>query len=79
MQVLIECDEVFQVIDTKTGAVLQGTPDGLVQRVVHLARFEVDVKTFGFWWLSKNEIGNWQLTDIDDLLGHATWYQGKIH
>ncbi|GAX12672.1 hypothetical protein FisN_13Lh143 [Fistulifera solaris] len=78
MQVLIECDEVFQVIDSKTGAVLQGTPDGSVQRVVHLARFEVDVKTYGFCWLSKNEIGNWQLTDIDDLLGHATWYQGKI-
>ena len=79
MQVLVECDEVFQVIDAKTGAVLQGTLDGSEQRVLHLARFEVDVKTHGFWWLSNNELGNWQLTDIDDLLGHTTWYQGKVN
>lgn len=79
MQVLVECDEVFQVIDSTTGAVLQGTPDASVQRVLHLARFEVDVKTYGFGWLSKNKIGNWQLTDIDDLLGHTTWYQGKVN
>jgi hypothetical protein len=83
IQVLVECDEIFCVMDAKTGAVLQGSPDG--QRVWHLARFETTIETEILnrpnRWLpsiSSRRTDNWQLTDIDDLLGPTTWYYGKL-
>ena len=71
-QVLIPCDEIFCVKDTETGRLIQGHADEKVRRVVHLVRFEQVVKSH--WTESKGflpfrlEPGNWQVTDIDDLL-----------
>jgi len=77
MQVLIECDEIFQVLDASSGVVVQGSSDGAVRRVWHMARFETDVITSGRFFVSNPKVQNWQLTDIDDLLGPTTWYQTK--
>eukprot|EP00536_Pseudo-nitzschia_multiseries_P010976 jgi/Psemu1/204661/e_gw1.354.13.1 len=69
-QVLVPCKETFWVKDRATGALLQGDPNP--QIVYHLVRFEQVTKTlfvrgsrklFPF----KHELGNWQITDIDDL------------
>jgi hypothetical protein len=71
-QVLIPCDEIFCVKDTETGGLMQGHADEKFRRVVHLVRFEQVVKTH--WTESSGflpfrlEPGNWQVTDIDDLL-----------
>jgi hypothetical protein len=78
VQVLIICNEVFQVLDRTTGAVLQGSKDGSVQTVCHVVRMEntalqvlpEDGKG------SQLTTSNWQITDIDDLLdGPIAWYQ----
>jgi len=44
-EVLVECDEIFQVLDKETGALLQGSADGNVRRVMHVVRFENTVTT----------------------------------
>jgi hypothetical protein len=79
VQVLVECDEIFQVVDLNTGVVLQGHEDGLVRSVVHLVRMEKTVETYDndntFPYSPVIRQGNWQITDIDDLLGHTKkWY-----
>jgi hypothetical protein len=77
VQVLVECDEIFQVVDLDTGVVLQGHEDGLVRSVVHLVRMEKTVETYDndeFPYFPDVRQGNWQITDIDDLLGPKKWY-----
>jgi hypothetical protein len=71
-QVLIHCDEIFCVKDAETGRLLQGHADEKFRRVVHLVRFEQTVTTH---WTDSGGIlpfrvepGEWQITDIDDLL-----------
>jgi hypothetical protein len=72
-QVQITCDEIFCVKDAETGRLIQGHADEKFRRVVHLVRFEQVVRTH---WLEnyrgyipfRLELGNWQITDIDDLL-----------
>lgn len=76
-QVLVECDEIFQVVDLNTGVVLQGHEDGLVRSVVHLVRMEKTVTTDvgdDTSYFPNIRQGNWQITDIDDLLGAKKWY-----
>lgn len=71
-QVLIPCDEVFCVKDTETGRLIQGHADEKFRRVVHLVRLEQIVTCH---WTDRGGIlpfrvepGEWQITDIDDLL-----------
>ena len=77
LQVLVECDEIFQVVDRETGQVLQGSTDGAVRQVWHLVRLETTT-TFTpsttFPYLPQVDVGNWIITDIDDLLGPKKWY-----
>ena len=70
-QVLVACDEIFWVKDLATGATIQGHEDGQVRKVWHLVRMEKVIEThpanrpiLPF----KHKQGNWQITDIDDLL-----------
>merc|ERR1712238_175839 len=77
-QVLIPCTETFSVKDKVTGDIVQGSP---IQKrnVVHLVRFEQVNKThnirnpkhrrglFQKIFPYQLELGEWQITDIDDL------------
>lgn len=72
MQVWITCLESFQVIDSQTGVVLQGSVDGLPQEATHIVRFERTVRTDVEGLTST--YSNWKITDIDDMLGHKAWY-----
>ncbi|KAL3933659.1 MAG: hypothetical protein SGBAC_010297 [Bacillariaceae sp.] len=72
-QVLVPCEEVFWVKDLETGAIIQGVEDDTPRPVVHLVRMEMVVRSkpsdgfLGFMPF-EHEQGNWQMTDIDDLL-----------
>lgn len=70
-QVLVPCEEVFWVKDLATGTLIQGVENETPRNVVHLVRLEMVVRTVPSD-LSiipiKHEQGNWQITDIDDLL-----------
>ena len=77
LQVLVICREVFQVFDAKSGQLLQGSKDGAARTVVHLVRFEGTVQTLpleNFPYFENKMVDNWQITDIDDLLGSKKWY-----
>jgi hypothetical protein len=71
-QVLVPCDEIFWVKDLATGNTIQGHEDGLIRKVWHLVRMEMVVTTHP----AKDRLilpfrhtqGNWQITDIDDML-----------
>ena len=68
---MVECDEIFCVKDLSTGVTIQGDDDGKVRRVWHLVRFEMIVETFpnnGGFLPFQHKQGNWQISDIDDLL-----------
>jgi hypothetical protein len=70
-QVLVSCDEIFWVKDLATGTIIQGHEDGQIRKVWHLVRMEMVVETHpakGPILPFKQKQGNWQLTDIDDLL-----------
>jgi len=71
-QAVIECEEVFAVRDVESGVVVQGDEDGEMREVQHLVRFEMVVD----WDWQREEliIGNWQITDWDDLLDGNIWY-----
>ena len=68
-QVLVWCNEVFYVKDVDSGTILQGRGDGESRNIPHLVRMEMTVKTdkddSGRF---RNLMGNWIITDIDDLL-----------
>jgi|UPI000581B538 hypothetical protein len=77
LQVLVECEEIFQVQDISSGNILQGFEDGKSRKVLHLVRLETNVRSFAgqsFPHFLKQEPGNFQITDIDDLLGTKKWY-----
>lgn len=71
-QVMLSCDELFWVKNLQTGAIVQGHEDGKFRPVYHLVRMEMVVEVHpskkGFLPF-KMTPGNWQITDIDDLLG----------
>jgi len=71
-QAMIECEEVFCVRDVELGAVVQGDKDGKMREVSHLVRFEMVVDWD--WQREELQIGNWQITDWDDLLDGNIWY-----
>ena len=67
--VVVECDEIFSVIDLETSKLLQGHADNKVRRVKHVVRLEQVVNwvmhdTQGFYV----ESGPWKITDWDDML-----------
>jgi len=74
-QVLIPCRETFVVKEKESGDIVRGSPKS--RYVVHLVRFEQVTTThivknqsnFGFPTLFPFEqvLGQWQITDIDDL------------
>jgi hypothetical protein len=72
MQVWITCLESFQVMDSQTGVVLQGSEDGIAQEVTHVVRFARNV-TIGSDRFTRT-FDHWKITDIDDMLGHKAWY-----
>lgn len=75
-QVLIDCDEVFSVIDVATGMLIQG--HGEKQRVSHVVRLEVVVKEvlpLDEDGKSSMHVGSWQIVDWDDLEGGNIWYK----
>lgn len=74
-QVIVPCEELFCVRDAQTGLVVQGHGDEKFRTVLHLVRFEKVVTTRlrndggGALFPYRQEQGDWQITDIDDLLG----------
>lgn len=72
-QVSILCDEVFTVRDVDLDEVVQGDPGSKVNEVVHLVRFEMVVRV-NLAGGGKAELGTWQITDWDDLLGGNIWF-----
>jgi len=63
----IRCMEFFQIKDASTGQVVQGMEDGSEEEeAVHIVRFEV--VTDGSQDGEERKIGNWKITDVDDLL-----------
>lgn len=69
-QVMVLCDESFWVKDLASGMTIQGFEDGLERKVWHLVRMEMVVemqRSKGFLPVSLAQ-GNWQITDIDDML-----------
>lgn len=78
IQVLIQCNEIFQVIDRDTGNIVQGSTDGIMKSVYHLIRFENNVistqqETFPYGIISTLK-NNWIITNIDDLITTKSWY-----
>ena len=81
LQVWVQCKEQFSVVDRVTGATVQGhqrESHHPPQLVGHLVRLEASARVTrepsagdhaGYLTVS-----NWIVTDIDDLLGHKTWY-----
>jgi len=88
-EVMVICDETFRVWDDETGELLHGwdgddgdqgekNPSREVAHLVTMERSFVTVITPGFTpfdtTFSDETISNWQITDIDDLLGPKKWY-----
>lgn len=76
-EILVVCDEAFQVVDAVTGALLQGSADGKAREVVHIVTFAMTVSTTfsdTFPYLPHTRLGRWQMVDIDDALGAKKWY-----
>ena len=58
--------------DLDTGNTLQGYDDGKVRKIWHMVRMEMVIETHpanGLVFKFENKKTNWQITDIDDLLG----------
>ena len=76
-EVYIICEEKFQVLDAETGMVLQG-PEGVpaTQKVGHVVTFEMTTRNHSIsnFPYMRTEPGNWQITDIDDLVSVKKWY-----
>ena len=81
-EVYLECEETFCVTDAETGVVLQGQapapPDGpALRRVGHVVTFEMTTRNRldeQFPYFLRTDPGNWQMTDIDDLVSVKKWY-----
>ena len=71
-QALIKCREIFTVKDVELDQVVQGDPEGKVNDVTHLVRFEMKVSASING--GPSTLGSWQITDIDDLLEGNVWY-----
>jgi hypothetical protein len=69
--VLVYCDEIFRVTDLETGALLQGHDDGKFRPVVHGIRLE---RVATITADQGRTLGNWMITDIDDLLDGNQWF-----
>jgi len=82
---LIDCEEVFQVVDAGTGKVVQGMTGNISkagniqeskqlegENVTHLVRFEMP--TFRGAEPSERELGSWKIIDWDDLLHGNVWH-----
>lgn len=77
IQVVVPCRELFYVADCGGGA----TPQTKLQQVMHVVRLEA---TTEFGYNKKDgesddnslyvDTSDWIVTDIDDLVGHKTWY-----
>jgi hypothetical protein len=70
-EVLVYCDEIFRVTDLETGALLQGHDDGKFRQVVHGVRLE---RVATITADQGRTLGNWMITDIDDLLDGNQWF-----
>jgi hypothetical protein len=80
-EVLVACNEAFQVVDAVTGAHLQGSPDGAFREVIHVVTFAMTVSStfsdsFPYW--PHTRLGRWQIVDIDDALGAKKWYHVEL-
>jgi hypothetical protein len=71
-QTLIKCREIFTVRDIELDKVVQGDPEGKVNDVTHLVRFEMTISASING--GPSTLGSWQITDIDDLLEGNVWY-----
>lgn len=76
VQVMVECEEIFQVSCARTGHILQGHKDGKIRKIPHVVRLEAVISSQRPYVNGKAvaEIGAWQITDWDDLLGGNIWY-----
>ena len=77
-EALIVCDEIFCVWDAETGQVLQGRDSTTPREVAHVVTFERVCQTdegASFPFLPQIlHLSNWQIADIDDLLGPRKWF-----
>ena len=80
-QVAIQCREVFSVTDMESNEIIQGDANERTNFVTHLVRFEIVCRTTNNDDTSTNnnngnqfEIGSWQITDWDDILGGNIWF-----
>ena len=77
-QVAIQCREVFSVTDIESNEIIQGDANEKTNYVTHLVRFEMVCRTNADASTNPNgdqfEIGSWQITDWDDLLGGNIWF-----
>ncbi|KAL7575108.1 hypothetical protein ACA910_000475 [Epithemia clementina (nom. ined.)] len=77
-EALILCDENFCVWDADTGKVLQGREDSTPREAAHLVTFERSgIYEMGSGLLALPKVislSNWQIADIDDLLGPKKWF-----
>jgi len=67
----IQCMQFFQVVDKRTGVVVQGMEDGMAEEeVCHLVRFEVVTDRSSEDGAEKNsrEVGSWKIIDWNDML-----------
>ena len=71
IDVSIDCMEVFQVFNSKN-EVIQGSLDGVEERVSHCVRFEM--MTTPGEEKGQRVLGSWQIIDIDDFLDGNQWH-----
>ena len=82
-EALIVCDEIFCVWDAETGQVLQGKETTSPTEVGHVVIFERSCQTTPqgdhFPYLPQiTHLSNWQIVDIDDLLGPKKWFHVTV-
>ena len=81
IDISVDCLEIFQIRDKKTGTILQGqgfgeseSEEGGVKEatVTHLVRFEAE--TMKGEKPGERILGSWQIIDIDDMLNGNVWH-----
>lgn len=73
--VVVQCDERFWVKDLETGAIVQGNDDRKVCPVLHTLRLE---RVSTFVPEKGRTLGNWLVTDVDDLLDGNRWFTPPV-